>query len=732
MALELFIIQEPHEINFSGCQIPYSVALAPYTFTEQNQDIRIQFRIEIEDSLYTGVFREIKSQVVFPDQSGKISIDISSICDAYLSFYVPRPSLKKIISIKKQSARFRVVIVAQKDNILITDPVTSDPIMVCKGGIAYEQFSQIKFFTGHVATDKKPLHYFAPKELVAPDQKRFLSWINPLATSTDLQSIVFKVFNEDGSTITQTATYTGNAQKFGLYICPAGFTELKAMMPTDPYVLTVVKYSIKIMQGAATVVNEVFFHIDYRNSYYGKTLIYSNSVGGIDSIKLLGENESAGEYNSSNAQRVVQGIGILNGVLISQNVNEYNEEVEKFTGNTDFISKQRLENLRDLLLSRSTHEVKFNKFIPIVIIKKSVKFYNSKDDLLGMQFDWQHAYTNNFYTPEGAIEADLTCPAMDSLIVKQINRTSLQIIWALPQPYDLVDIEIDNGNPLEIINLQLQGNTGSQTVTFNNPAVYPATAPITIRGRVICDFDDYPESTGAYTVVNIVAFANSQPIANDDLYSIAAGFTTPQNFSTVLANDYDPDGDLLQVIGLFGPTTAGGFYNLSSDGTFQYTPPSALFNGTDSFTYQLYEVAPPNLTATATVRINVGNIGLGDGLYVKMIEKNHYETSSGNIFIARGDFYLSFFADPMCTIIKDVTGMGITVDVKTQNFRGLSPGGQAPSSYTLDSENTTSVAITGTEMLFYSGIYNTIVTLFAGVCTKKLFTILPGTGYVPV
>ncbi|HEX9870700.1 MAG TPA: Ig-like domain-containing protein [Candidatus Tectomicrobia bacterium] len=68
----------------------------------------------------------------------------------------------------------------------------------------------------------------------------------------------------------------------------------------------------------------------------------------------------------------------------------------------------------------------------------------------------------------------------------------------------------------------------------------------------------------------------------------------------VLANDSDPDGDPLEVVGV--TQGANGEVALNDDGTVTYTP-AAGFDGTDSFTYTVDDDHGGQATGTATVTV---------------------------------------------------------------------------------------------------------------------------------
>ena len=101
-------------------------------------------------------------------------------------------------------------------------------------------------------------------------------------------------------------------------------------------------------------------------------------------------------------------------------------------------------------------------------------------------------------------------------------------------------------------------------------------------------------ANGSFTLASCVA---GTPEARDD------AATTQENNPVVInvvANDSDPNGDPLTVVGV--TQGANGSVVNNGDGTVTYNP-NANFNGSDSFTYTISD--PGGLTDTATVRVTV-------------------------------------------------------------------------------------------------------------------------------
>ncbi|HEY7759920.1 MAG TPA: DUF2341 domain-containing protein [Burkholderiales bacterium] len=88
----------------------------------------------------------------------------------------------------------------------------------------------------------------------------------------------------------------------------------------------------------------------------------------------------------------------------------------------------------------------------------------------------------------------------------------------------------------------------------------------------------------------------------------SAGFLTfgaEQATPGLLANDTDPNGDLMTTVLVAGPTNAAAFV-LNANGSFTYTP-TADFHGVDTFTYRASDGAAP-LSGITTVTITVNPI----------------------------------------------------------------------------------------------------------------------------
>lgn len=139
--------------------------------------------------------------------------------------------------------------------------------------------------------------------------------------------------------------------------------------------------------------------------------------------------------------------------------------------------------------------------------------------------------------------------------------------------------------------------TGGSVAISGGVLVYTSNAGFTGLDRFTYTIGDGRGGSATANVsVNVSAAPNAPPVAVDD-----AGSTSPATAVTldVLANDSDPDGDPLAIVGTTQP--ANGIVAFTG-ATVTYAP-NAGFVGNDSFTYTIEDGRGGN--ATATVRMTV-------------------------------------------------------------------------------------------------------------------------------
>lgn len=158
-----------------------------------------------------------------------------------------------------------------------------------------------------------------------------------------------------------------------------------------------------------------------------------------------------------------------------------------------------------------------------------------------------------------------------------------------------------NGDTLTLVGGTLPAN-GTVTKSGNNAIYTP------FLGFVGTDTFTYTVSDGkgktAKGTVTVTVKANSAPKAVADTANVTRNIatTSPKNTATitVLANDSDPDGDTLTLVGGTNPSKG----TVVKSGNSAIYTPNVGATGTDTFTYQVSDGYGKTATATVTVTIN--------------------------------------------------------------------------------------------------------------------------------
>ncbi len=138
------------------------------------------------------------------------------------------------------------------------------------------------------------------------------------------------------------------------------------------------------------------------------------------------------------------------------------------------------------------------------------------------------------------------------------------------------------------------------TGTFTNNADGSLTVEITegFSGSGSIDYTivDADGATASATIFITVNDPNTAPVAVDDNY-----FTNMNRPRTInlLANDSDPDGDVITLDSVDTAGTLGTVVDINADGTITYIPP-ADWCGTDTFTYTITDGTQQS-SATVTI-----------------------------------------------------------------------------------------------------------------------------------
>ena len=188
----------------------------------------------------------------------------------------------------------------------------------------------------------------------------------------------------------------------------------------------------------------------------------------------------------------------------------------------------------------------------------------------------------------------LTIGAINDAPVAENDTATTPDETAVAIPVLVNDSDVD-GDSLSVISIGAVAH-GSVDISADGRIIYTPDPEYYGADTLTYTISDGHGGTATATVNVTVTLVDEPPVAVDD------SAATPEDTLVtldVLANDHDPDGDIISIVSVAKPTH--GIVVFEGD-TITYIP-AADYNGTDSFTYTVYD--GKRLGATATVHVSV-------------------------------------------------------------------------------------------------------------------------------
>jgi hypothetical protein len=165
-----------------------------------------------------------------------------------------------------------------------------------------------------------------------------------------------------------------------------------------------VQYQVWMEDGHLERISEIrTFRIDYAFHESERAFLFLNSLGGYDTIRFIGDQEDALEYDRVQYSSVLgSDFTEMNHQLSQLSVTE----TRKFKCNTGWITPESSAWIRDFFLSKNVYRLSGGKLIPVLINTAQVAHRKDKQDLFSIDFEYTQSFSNENYSRE-IVAADL-------------------------------------------------------------------------------------------------------------------------------------------------------------------------------------------------------------------------------------------------------------------------------------------------------------------------------------
>lgn len=324
--------------------------------------------------------------------------DIQTILDGKLFYQIPSLKTNDIQVCTNLTIPFKVRSFIEKDNVIVAGTESISTAQYCiKAGLKADDYAGWKdaFFTNYFDEHLPFLTNQQNDKEVSRSQPEYLYFlVNFLPKPTTLKLRIALYFS-DGTTETITSKTLNGVIQYSVYLTPTGFTSL-GLSDYETDIKKIVSYEVWLNNQDDNRISEKrSYLLDDRYQRNVRYLLFSNSLGGYDSLRCLGvgvetlkvtrqlgERELDANYLPSASEIFISGVSGRKELNV----------------NTGFLDADNTEYLTELILSEDVYVYTKDGFIPIVLADDSYISNQDNVDLASRIFTFLYAKSDIAYS----------------------------------------------------------------------------------------------------------------------------------------------------------------------------------------------------------------------------------------------------------------------------------------------------------------------------------------------
>lgn len=470
------IIERPGEISFSRNPIRYSLQTDTSLATP---GLKIDVGLFFKEFLSGGFppTTAIIEVPLTPDSNGIVSIDFNKILDSLVINELPLLSATGVQISTKNIGQFfikyRETTTASPSPSWTTDSASYRQVL--KGGLPYQLWQRANYFVAYNSPTKPCLTWQKSGRSIGPTEKSWLSYIHLNADTTNVNAKV-SIFYTDGTSSIDAVTVAfpaTNVYQYAVYQIPVGIEQLNltSINPSK----TIHYYGVRIEDATVVLKENYYFYPDYRNTYSTTQFNYFNSLGGFDSVRLLGDVTREARYESEVAEISTNDINYNENELAKRQFTQQVTEQLIYKGSIGLMDDDyEMDVKRDLRISKGIYEAKYDRWWLVNLVNSPVNLGSTSDPIKDFPIEWTYGIENENYAPDIEIGPLPVCP-----VVTGASNTFTTVSWTGNAAHESYIVEVWYTS-ITIIRFLIY--TTNTTVTFSNPG----SAAVSYRIKAVC------------------------------------------------------------------------------------------------------------------------------------------------------------------------------------------------------------------------------------------------------
>jgi len=365
---------------------------------DANTNFRIYCDVKVEDVADSGEYNSKLKVALAPAPSGIAIFYLNEAFRDAFKFTPPNIGEENIVRLTDRIKRFKCATGTMIEIATVPDSLEeSDPSLVIYGGIAKLRWPTLEYLQTYLPANKKFLTWAPVQKYVDRMQEDYLNfWIYD--ESIVILGLHVKCFYDDSTTLSEVTSTLPVAYK-SLYQIPAGPVNsgAAAMVPEK----TISYYELCLVDQDNNIVSEVRTYYITPFHPLSRHLMFLNSLGSYEVIRMTGQIEKTTEYARDVVQRFLpHNYNPSDGEFASASATlqpTLNYSSGFITGR---LARDWHEYMQDFLNSSKIFDVTGGARSPINIVAGNWMYADQQYQRY-IRFDVKPAYDDQSFTPSG-------------------------------------------------------------------------------------------------------------------------------------------------------------------------------------------------------------------------------------------------------------------------------------------------------------------------------------------
>lgn len=328
--------------------------------------------------------------------------------DGLLSYQKPLWKQSKMTTVINQTTPFKLREVVAGGTPLVSTDVVCPTKWAIKAGLSEADFANWSdnFWSVLQPQNRSFLTWQPNNKTIGATQEEYLSFLMNISPKPSQVRLRVQTYLSDGTTSVSTVKSLENVSLNVIVLCPVS---VQALALAD----SVVKYDVWLSDEQNRRLSEVrTYLVDRLYRTNERHILFSNSLGGFDTLRCIGKATETLKVTQTFAQRddAQKGLDWLEMVVINT---EGKRELSVSTG--FFKSKQQLEYLDELMLSDEIYLITDKGHVPMK--RDTATLINVEDnvDVKARSFSFTLDKTTQNYSdaPSGSVAQDTSWEGLD-------------------------------------------------------------------------------------------------------------------------------------------------------------------------------------------------------------------------------------------------------------------------------------------------------------------------------